>query len=64
MFSKLPPIFIPERSNCFTLKKCLGVKYIHREHDEEIGIKKGAHFYDSVDTNTLKRYSNGCFTTI
>lgn len=54
MFLELPWAFIPERSNCFTLKESLGVKYIHREHDEETGIKKGADFYDSVDTHTKK----------
>lgn len=64
MFSELPRAFIPERSNCFTLKKSLGVKYIHRKHEEGTGIKKGADFYDSVDAHTLKRYYNGCFTSI
>lgn len=56
MFTELPPTFITERSNCFTVKESLGVKYIHREHDEDIGIKEGPDFYDSVDIYTCKRY--------
>lgn len=64
MFSGLPPTFIPERSDCFTLKESLGVKSTHGVQDEEIGIKEGDDFYDRVDTQTLKRYYNGCFANI
>lgn len=54
MFLELPLTFIPERSNCFTLKESIGVKYIHREHAEEIEIKERTDFYDGVDTHTQK----------
>lgn len=44
MFSELPSTFIPERSNFFTRKESLGVKYIHGVHDEEIRIKEDLTF--------------------